>query len=638
MCGITFLINRDNQPIEVSVISHITNGLKHRGPDHQDTWTHNNVGLGHTRLAIIDPEGGQQPLFNETKDIVVIFNGEIYNHKFLRTTLENKGHILGNKSDGAVIPHLFEEYGADCFLKLDGMFSIILYDLRHNKIYIVRDRLGIKPLVTYIDENIFIGGSEIRALLRHPKVPRQINRQSIADFLTFGYPMEPDTVLKNIYSFKPGEIGIYDLANHKLSCSPYWKPSFPKHNEYSSYSGKQIREEFESLFLDVIGTHIDADVPVACYISGGIDSSAVTAAIALRRPDLKAFSLSFSQAKFDEMRYATEVTEKSNVQLHKVQADNITLENLYDAVIRVEQPQIFTLDVANQLLSSTTSKTGFKVVLTGDGADEMLGGYDHFMADAWRRRIAHIPGTGWIFNKILSNLGYPKDFHTHYKKVMIDEKSKPIGLFGFIPPWYAIWRLNQNISFPLLKYPGRDPLDKDGPIANICAHAQEHIKNIAPLNKAIYLEMHTRLPSWTLWKADRNPMVNSLEARLPYLDNRLIDFFLKIPPHFKMNLHKEKYILREGFRNLLPKSILKRRKYAFNTPINKFLLSPEKLDQWLGHDALIKTDIFREDAVLALLNKIKTPEPSEPFKHALEVQTLIGVLTTQMLLLHYEAT
>ncbi len=638
MCGITFLINRGNQPVEVSAISHIADGLKHRGPDHQDTWTHKNVGLGHTRLAIMDPEGGQQPLFNEEKDIVVIFNGEIYNHKSLRATLENKGHILGNKSDGAVIPHLFEEYGTDCFLKLDGMFSIILHDLRHNKIYIVRDRLGIKPLVTYIDEELFIGGSEISALFRHPKVPRQINRQSVADFLTFGYPIEPDTVFKNIYSFRPGEIGVYDLSSHEFFCSPYWTPSFPNHKDYISNNYKKIKQQFKDLFLDIIETHIDADVPVACYISGGIDSSAVTAATALKKSGLNAFSLSFSQAKFDEMKYAAEVTEKSGVQLHKVQADNITLENLYDAIIKVEQPQIFTLDVANQLLSSATSNTGFKVTLTGDGADEVLGGYDHFMADAWRRRLANLPGTTWILNKILSNLGYPKDFHNYYKKVMIDEESKPVSLYGFIPPWYAIWRLNQDISSPLIKYQGRDPLDKDGPIANICSRSREKIKDMEPLNKAIYLEMLTRLPSWTLWKADRNPMAHGLEARLPYLDNRLIDFFSKIPPRFKINMNKEKYILRQGFSDLLPKSILNRRKYAFNTPINKFLLSPTKLERWLGHDALIKTDIFREDAVLALLKKIQTPSPSEPFRHALEMQTLIGVLTTQMLLLHHKAT
>lgn len=641
MCGIALLLDRRDRPVDSDALARVTGGLAHRGPDDRSVFTQGPVGLGHTRLAIMDPEDGRQPMVSEDGAIVAVYNGEIYNHRSLRAQLEAKGHRFASHTDGEVIPHLYEEYGTDAFLRLDGMFAIVLYDLRNQRICVARDRLGIKPLVIYTDPAVFLCASELGALLRHPAVPRRIDRQSVADFLTFGYPMGPRTVFAGLESFPAGEVGVYDLRTHEFRCRPYWRPNFPRHHEYESTDWRVLTPRLRHLFAEVLADHAEADVPVTCYLSGGLDSSGIAAGAARLRdagaPPMTAFSLHFPQAGFDESGFAAQVAQRAGLDLRRVAVPDCTLDGFEAAVLAVEQPQVVTLDAASQSLSAAARAAGFKVALTGDGADELLGGYNHFCADAWRRRLSGQPGFATAMTAVLERLGYPEDFHPLYLRLVQEEGPKAEAMFGLVPPWYPIWALNARIARPLLRDAGRDPLGPDGPLAVPTAPLRGDLAGVAPLNKAIFLEMRTRLPWWVLWKSDRNAMSNGVEVRVPYLDNRMIDFFAGLPPYMKMGRWREKSILRDGFAGLVPKAVRHRGKFAFNTPLDWVLGWDEKaLDRWLGPDALRRTDVFNAQAVAGLMARVRDPRPvGRGFLHTLERRTLVGVLTAQMLFLHH---
>ncbi|WP_413207377.1 asparagine synthase (glutamine-hydrolyzing) [Rhodospirillum sp. A1_3_36] len=628
MCGIVLTFGRRGQPVDPVVLERMAAVLRHRGPDDSSMVVEGAVGMAHTRLAVMDPEGGRQPLNDETGAITCIYNGQIYNHRALARGLIERGHRLTCRSDGAVIPHLYEEFGPDAFGMLAGMFAVILLDRRRRKIFVARDRLGIKPLTYHLDGQFLVCASEIKALLRHPQVPRTVDRQAVADFLCLGYPPEPATPFIGIRSLPGGEMLVCDLESGAVDVRPYWTPTFPSVQESCGLGpgmGETV-EQFRALFDEVIADHLDADTKVCFSLSGGLDSSSIAATAARLRPaSVDAFSLSFDDERFDETSHATAVAGHIGARLRRIPGGVPDLAHLQQAILSVEQPQIVTLDMANQNLSAAMRAEGYKVALAGDGADELMGGYDHFRLDAWRR-------AGRLQPHVLADLGYPTDFHAHYLATVEGERDRAENLFGLFPPWYPIWRMNQRLSTPLLAEPAADTLGPGGAVAHIADSLRTSMAAADPLNRALLLEMKTRLPSWVLWKSDRNAMANGIEVRVPFLDNRIIDFLAMLPPTMKLGLRKEKRVLRLAMAGRLPTAIRQRRKFAFNTPLSWVLAAPN-LGDWLSPEALSRTGVFDGEQVANLLGQARMRLARPDFTGAMMAQTLTGVLTMQMLLL-----
>lgn len=635
MCGITLFVHRTRAPIDETVLKRATQTLSHRGPDGQRIEVHGHIGLGHTRLGIVDIIGGQQPIWNEDGTIGVICNGEIYNYLELRKWLEERGHKFSTNSDCEVIVHLYEEEGNSHIDRLIGMFSYVVYDKRKDVVYMARDRMGIKPLFLYIDRDHLLAASEIKALLCHPAIRPSLNGQVIYDFLTFGYTMGTQTAFEGINCLPEGHYCIYDGRTDSIAFSSYWQPSFPRKDEYSTDNVIEESGRFLELFTKVTQDHTMGDVPSSVFMSGGIDSTAIAAILGKSGYDLQTFSLQFADPRFDESFYYSKVTERSGLRSSILPCNDSTIEELEHAIYHLEQPQIVTLDVANIRLSKFTRQHNYKVAMAGDGADEQLGGYDHFgsielLRDTERDHLPAFQHDKALFDG-LAMLGFQEDFRTAF----VDEMRNSSSIrdrFGTIPPWYMIWQLNDVIKRPLFRDKWQDTLGPDSTISKICRPLHDEFKEIDDLNKSVYLELKTRLPGWILWKSDRNSMANSVEVRVPYLDARVVDFFAKLHPKVKSTFLNEKAILRSAFKDILPAEIVNRRKHAFNTPMAwLFDDPPPRVLDLLSESALRRSDYFSFKPVNKLFDEVRNPANRDLLTHSLKTQTLIGVLTTQIL-------
>lgn len=640
MCGLNLIINKDGSPVARDYLAKANHSLKHRGPDNETTFFYRNIGLGHTRLDIVDIINGQQPIFNEDHSIAVICNGEIYSYKKLRKTLQDKGHIFKTNSDSEVIVHLYEQYGSEKYiLELDGMFSFLLLDMQKNHVHIVRDRMGIKPLYYYSDHNNIIVSSEIKPILMHPNVSNCLSHSAVHDILTFSYNIGENTCFQNIKILQPATQAIYDLNSNAFSQNKYWFPTFPRANSYESDDINYYKEKFIEIFDETINNHLIGEVPISAYMSGGIDSTAA-AIIANKHltsigSQLKTFSISFSDKKFDESLFFEQVISKNKLNAHIFELNDWSFDTFEKTITHLEQPQLFTLDIANFLLSKCIRSQGYKVAITGDGSDEILGGYNHFSINEFRKQTGKC---NLIFKKLLLNwclkrYGYKSDFYKIYNDSTILQEKEIIEKFGTIPPWYPIWFLSDCINRPLFKDRHPECLTNNSDMAKICQPLHDKYLDIDDFNKTIFVEMNTRLPNWVLWKADRNSMANSVEVRVPYLDNKIINFFSRVPPKIKSRFLNEKYILRKSFKKILPPNIINRRKFAFNTPTQwLFDGSSNHVNELLSEKYINESNIFDYRQVCNLKQQVRncSREPQNMFD-IIMIQTLVGVITTQIL-------
>lgn len=636
MCGITLFVHRDRSPVDQQLLTRATAALRHRGPDGYGIDVDGHVGLGHARLAIVDIAGGRQPLWNEDGTVGVVCNGEIYNYRQLRRWLEQRGHVFSTNSDSEVIVHLYEEDPEGHIDRLVGMFAYVVYDKRRDTVQLVRDRIGIKPLFIYVDSGHLLAASEMKSLFHHPAVRPALDGRVISDFLTFGYTMGPRTAFEGIRWLPPGHRLVYDGRDDSVRVSAYWRPSFPRRGEYRTDDVAAESRRFLDLFNEVVLDHTTGDVPTGVFMSGGIDSTALAAILSRGLPErVKTFSLSFEDPRFDETSYYSEVAERWGLDSRVLPVTAPSIAELEAVIYHLEQPQIVTLDVANYRLSSFAHQHGYKVVLAGDGADEQLGGYDHFSAVELLRDKEREGLTGAARDEALaaglSTIGFPPDFRSAFLSEMSD--TSPIrARFGTVPPWYMIWRLNDAIKRPLLRDPWPDTLGPESVLDEFCRPLRGELAEIDDINKCVHLELGTRLPNWILWKSDRDSMAHSVEVRVPYLDARVVDFFAGLHPKVKGTFLREKAVLRQAFAGLLPERIINRRKFAFNTPMGwLFDDPPPRVLDLLGEASLRKSGLFDPVAVSELLGQVRAPHDRGLLTHSLKTQTLIGVLTTQML-------
>ncbi|MEW6608597.1 MAG: asparagine synthase (glutamine-hydrolyzing) [bacterium] len=566
MCGICGYLTWGEKTVQQEIVHQMCEVIRHRGPDEEGIYVEKNIGLGMRRLNIIDLVTGHQPIHNEDKTIWVVYNGEIYNFQEIRKSLEKNGHRFYTQTDTEVIVHLYEEMGTRCVEKLNGMFGFALRDKQRNRLFLARDRIGIKPLHYARVNNQFIFGSEIKAILVHPDVNREIDLTSLDKYLTYEYIPAPQTIFKQIKKIPPGHILTINQAG-ELRTEQYWDISF-KHDERIK-SEEEYAEELLSLLKDAVKRRLISDVPLGVFLSGGIDSSTVTALMSELVPgQVKTFSIGFEDKSFDESCYARKVAQYFGTSHYEeILSPNKLIELVPVIADVLDEPLGDASIIPTYLLSKFTRKY-VTVTLGGDGGDELFAGYPTYQAHRLAGFYEKIPSIirQSMIEKVISHLPVSTsnisfDFQT---KKFISGIPYPSEIRNYI--WLGSFSPEEKKD--LLSNEVCDILKNDT-FEDIKIYlAKTDAQSL--LERLLYLDMKFYLQEDILAKVDRASMANSLEVRAPFLDYTFVEFVANLPPHLKLQNLTTKYILKQAVNNLLPKGIANRKKKGFGIPIAKW--------------------------------------------------------------------
>ncbi len=655
MCGICF-IYRHNPPqyqeklaeseADVAVIQRMVNALIHRGPDAQNHLLRGAVALGHTRLSIVDIRGGAQPMVSPDARFAIVYNGEIYNYQALRAELEQQGVLFHSQSDTEVILNLFIRDGAQCVPRLRGMFAFAIHDSLTNELFVARDRLGIKPLVYHWDGSSLYGASEVKSLFASGQITPEFNPQSLRNFFTYQFNIAPHTLFSGVVELAPGHtMTLAPGKSPQIVC--YWDLNFPREGEYDDLSEEQWLGEFDGALQDAVSSHMIGEVPIGSYLSGGVDSATTTYWLQ-QNADLhvQAFTIRFSNSDNDEYPVTSGVAAHIGVDLHDLYMDDQCtddyLDVLVEAMYSVEQPQRMALDIPLLMLSKRVSENQFKVVYTGEGADEILGGYDCFRQDYIRQWGNEKASQEERLRYYLGDFG--SDFASDYLQMLARlheprQQQKIVSQFGCYPVWYDFWQILREGSEGVFS---DDFLEQSAghqeQMAQLIITLKPKLEGLHPLNQSLYLETKTRLPGWILWRADRLAMANGVEARVPFLDHKLVELAAKVPPALKLNGLDEKYILRKLMLPKLPENPTAYKKRAFYTPIREWFFTPknaDRLSRFLSEDKVREAGIFDSQTVTRLLGElVDLPPPSDGnayYRAMRQEWVLFSVLTVQIL-------
>jgi asparagine synthase (glutamine-hydrolysing) len=555
VCGICGVANSDTHDfVNRPVLQGMRDTLVHRGPDEGGLYIDGSVGFGVRRLSIIDLAGGHQPLSNEDGSVWVAFNGEIYNYIELRHDYLHRRFRFSTDSDTEVLLHLYERFGGECVRYLNGMFAFAIWDRNKQQLFLARDRFGVKPLYYTVREGTLIFASEIRSILQHPKISVGVNPRAIDQFITYGFVQTPDTLFSNIYKLPEGHTLTW--RGGKVTVRSYWDLNFRPVEECSE---DDHIERVSALLADSVRLRLRSDVPVGLFLSGGIDSSIVAGLAAQSARKLKTFSIGFDAGKdFNELGHARAVAETFGTEHHElILSEDAFLRFFPRFVSQMEEPVTDPAAIPLYFLSAMASRH-VKVVLSGEGSDELFAGYPiygYMAAVEQYRKLPHSLRQA-VFNPVLRTLWRSNkiDKYIYLSDLPIQRRYLNVNLFDI--------RLRQNIYHPDFRHSlsGFDPVDAIYPV-------YQRTEGWDFLSRLMYLDIKTWLPNDILIKADRMSMATSIELRTPFLDYRLAEYAASIPSRFKLRRNKTKYILRRTFRNLVPKPILHRGKMGFPVPL-----------------------------------------------------------------------
>lgn len=558
MCGICGVYNvRSGEPVSQELVEQMTRLIAHRGPDDSGVYLDGKVGLGVVRLSIIDLSGGHQPMSNETGDIWIVFNGEIWNYKTLRKELIEKGHHFRTNSDTETIVHAYEEYGVDCIARLHGMFGLAIWDSPRRRLLLARDRVGKKPLYyTRVNGNL-IFASEIKALLCHPQVKREADVQALADFLSVRYVPAPATLFANIYKVLPGHWLLCENGTLREEC--YWDFTFGKTErlpveEYIRGIRQHINQAVEERLM--------ADVPLGAMLSGGVDSSIVTGTMSqLMTEPVKTFSVGFDvpESQYNELPYARLVSQHFGTEHHELVVKCSDLTDYWPLLTwHRDEPVSETSDLGVYLISKL-ARQHVKVVLSGEGGDELFAGYPKYVVD-WLARYYHLlpaPIRNQVITPLLDRLPYSM------RKVKVAARTLSQPTLERWMNWFGVF--NGQLKNYLLSDSTRASIDMDS--SRAFRRWLEGNPQRDDLSAMLYLDTKIWLPDNLLMKGDKMTMAASLEARIPLLDYKLIEYAAGIPSDIKVKLLQAKYLLKRAYADFLPEAILTRKKIGFNVPI-----------------------------------------------------------------------
>ncbi|MFB3041364.1 MAG: asparagine synthase (glutamine-hydrolyzing), partial [Candidatus Poribacteria bacterium] len=585
--------------------------IVHRGPDDEGYYIDGNIGLGMRRLSIIDLQTGNQPIHNESKDIWIVCNGEIYNFHKLRAELERKGHKFYTRSDTEAIVHCYEEYGDECVSKLNGMFAFAIWDSKRRRLLLARDRLGIKPLFYTLSDGNLLFASEIKSILQDPTVKREVNLHALHNFLSLNYIPHPDTIFKDIYKLPPGNILVCE--NGQVQIKAYWDMRFGmeqgKEAEHAAGLSKRKREEeyaegLREQLKESVRLRLLSDVPLGVLLSGGIDSSAITALMSsLVDEPIKTFSIGFEEKSFNELEYARIVAKQYGTDHHEMIVKPNAVELLPKLVWHFDEPFADSSAIPTYLVSKM-AREHVTVVLSGEGSDEVFAGYETHAAYRAAELYSRIPR--WIRKKLIRPIVHRLPVST--KKVSFDYKAKIFVDCDDFPAErrHYWWKLIFSEDAKKLLY-SQEMQSREAFEDSFQEFAKyfDGTDAVDMLNKILYVDTKVYLANDILVKSDRSSMANSLELRVPMLDYKVVEFAASIPPGLKLNGFQKKYILKKAMEPLLPKQILYRKKKGFSIPASSWLRNELKdmVLEFLSPAELKRTGYFNPDYVKELLNQ-----------------------------------
>ncbi|HOK41181.1 MAG TPA: asparagine synthase (glutamine-hydrolyzing) [bacterium] len=592
MCGICGFSGKAKKKI----IKEMTTVLTHRGPDDEGYFSNDKINFGFRRLSIIDIESGKQPIHNENKKIWAVFNGEIYNHLELRKNLQKKGHYFyTDHSDTEVIVHLYEEYGINFPNYLNGMFAIALWDENKEILFLIRDRIGVKPLFYSEINGRIIFASEIKSILKFPEVKKNINLEAIYHYFSFKNIPAPLTAFENIYSLMPGE--ILEYSNSKINKEKYWKIDFS--NEIDD-DEKSIIETISKLLEDAVKLRMQCDVPFGAYLSGGVDSSSVVAIMSqFSTKPIKTFSLGYSddfknkQLDILSARKLSKIFKTEHYEY--IMSSDELIEDLDNVIEAFDQP--FSGTISTYFLSKLIKKY-VKVALSGDGSDELFGSYlSHRIAQPMNEYIEK--------NKLSEKIENFELIKKLYDKSEIKKTDWRYHLFTFTD-FEKKKLLTEIFSKFYTKYLTLNLFRKK---YNACSSK-------SPLNLILEYEYKTQFPDQVLAFVDFLSMAHSIEVRSPFFDYRLVEYVAKIPDKLKINNNIVKYILKKSVKNLIPEEIINRSKEGFVLPVYQWLENKYEnfIRDILSEKRLKKHNFFNQDYVKTLLNNFYIKKNKEPAK------------------------
>ncbi|MEO8231769.1 MAG: asparagine synthase (glutamine-hydrolyzing) [Ignavibacteriota bacterium] len=629
MCGIAGIFNNNITRQDSTTISKMIQTLRHRGPEEAGLYIDNHIALAHARLSIIDISEGIQPIHNKDKSLWIIFNGEIFNYPELRAELIKAGHNFYTKSDTEVIVHLYEEYGINSLQKLNGQFAFAIWDSNKQILFIARDRVGIIPLFYTHKNGVFSFASEIKALFANPDIDRNIDKISLDQVFTFWTTLKDQTLFDGIKELPPAHFII--ITPEKFKVEKYWQLNFATENNYTPFKKSELTECVEEILVDSVKIRLRSDVPVGSYLSGGLDSSGITSIIKKNfNNKLNTFGIRFEDKDYDEGSFQQEMVNYLGVNHSElfIKSENIS-DNLESVIWHTEKTILRTAPIPLFLLSSLVRESGYKVVLTGEGSDEIFGGYNIFKETKIRKFWSRYPESK-LRPQLLEKL-YPYIFKDkrlgntviEFFKSGIEDSNNP--LFSHLVRWNNTSRIKSFFSDDV-----KESLKDYNAFSNILELLPKEFSEWDYLAKAQYLEIIIFMSNYLLSsQGDRMSMANSVEIRVPFLDHRLIELMGNVNPEFKINLLNEKFILKEVLKPKLPNSIVNRPKNPYRAPIKKGLINADSriVEKYLNPNELKKSGLFDPKKVNLFIKKMQKVDTISE----IDGMTLIGLLSTQIL-------
>lgn len=632
MCGIAGILNMKSftAPSIQDLRTMITQ-LNHRGPDDYGFYNDQFIGLAHSRLSIIDVNGGHQPIHDTSKNIWVIFNGEIFNYIELRKELIEDGCVFYTHTDTEVIVHLYRKFGLDFVKHLNGQFAIALWDKIKKRLILTRDRVGITPLFYHQEENRLYFGSEIKSILPVLNRSPSLNVKALDQLLTFWSPVVPNTLFKDIYEVKPGELMIIESAEIRHKC--YWDWEFPedKTENYLTGSIPELAEELHDKLVDATKLRLRSDVPVAAYLSGGLDSSALVSIIHHHGDiPLRTFSIGFEDAKLDESSFQKKLINHLGADHSSIlcTAKDIS-DNFEKTIWHTETTILRTAPVPMKLLSGLVRQHNFKVVLTGEGADEVFGGYDIFKEGKIRQFWAKNVQSSFrpaLLKKLYPYLDITKSNSRQYLEAFfgigLDEPDVPY--FAHLPRWDTTSKVKMFYSDDI-----KSQLNGTA-VEAMQSSLHPDIQSWHPFNRSQYIEARSLMAKYLLCsQGDRMLMANSVEGRFPFLDHNVIEFANKLNPKLKMKVLNEKYLLKQAMSRYVPEEIINRHKQPYRAPdIPGFIHdeTPDYVFDLLSESSINESNYFDSKKTNILMKKIKSTK-ALGYK---DNMAFMAILSTQM--------
>lgn len=608
MCGIAGIVTSSGRRIDPQLLGDMIAMIDHRGPDERGVHVDQFAALAHARLSIIDPAGGRQPMSNEDGSRWITFNGEIFNFVELREELIQKGHRFRTRSDTEVLLRLYEEEGPEAVQKLNGQWAFGLWDARERMLFLSRDLMGVRPVFYTILGDTLLFASEIKALFAHPHVSRDLDPEGLDNIFSFWATNPPRTAFRNIRELPPGHSLIWH--DGQIDVSRHWRQRYAPEAP-GTRSEHEYRDTLRRLLSDATRLRLRSDVPVGAYLSGGLDSSIITALVQrVSEAPLRTFSIAFDDPDLDESAHQRQLVEALHTQHTELRCSSDEIADAFpDVVWHAEQPLVRTAPVPMFLLSRLVCDSGYKVVLTGEGADEMFGGYDIFKEAKVRRFWARFPSSSRRASLVRRLYPYLKDLQRQplpylqsFFHVTQEDLANPF--FSHLPRWGLTSRLKLFFSDDVLA-----SLDGYDGYADLAAQLPPEYDDWDPFCQAQYLESSLLLPGYILSaQGDRPAMAHGVEGRYPFLDPNVMNFASSLPPAMKMKVLNEKHLLKLVARDLVPAPVWKRSKQPYRAPDGKVFFTGKRhdyVDDLLSAAQVRKDGIFKPEAVDRLVRKFR---------------------------------